>query len=247
MTFIMNQKQEAINSYIEAMVAIHPHLEKHPNLPLVYVKDLDDQSVPVLSGGGSGHEPAHIGYVGQGMLTAAIYGQLFFPPTAPEILEAIRFLDRGKGVFIIIKNFEADLREFSQAVNQARAEGHQVKYVLSHDDISIEPKKNFQIRGRGLAGTILLHKAIGFAAQQGATLDQLEEKGLISRQTCASDRRAKRIKLTEKAEPLISEMEAVINKTRAEILHGISAEELEQLITLIAKLEHNIIELQAKG
>ena len=63
----------------------------------------------------------------------------------------------------------------------------------------------------------------------------------------ASDRRAKRIKLTEKAEPLISEMEAVINKTRAEILHGISAEELEQLITLIAKLEHNIIELQAKG
>ena len=79
------------------------------------------------------------------------------------------------------------------------------------------------------------------------TLDQLEEKGLISRQTCASDRRAKRIKLTEKAEPLISEMEAVINKTRAEILHGISAEELEQLITLIAKLEHNIIELQAKG
>ena len=100
----MNQKQEAINSYIEAMVAIHPHLEKHPNLPLVYVKDLDDQSVPVLSGGGSGHEPAHVGYVGKGMLTAAIYGQLFFPPTAPEILEAIRFLDRGKGVFIIIKN-----------------------------------------------------------------------------------------------------------------------------------------------
>lgn len=74
-----------------------------------------------------------------------------------------------------------------------------------------------------------------------------KKKGLISRQTCASDRRAKRIKLTEKAEPLISEMEAVINKTRAEILHGISAEELEQLITLIAKLEHNIIELQAKG
>lgn len=85
------------------------------------------------------------------------------------------------------------------------------------------------------------------AAITGRTLDQLEEKGLISRQTCASDRRAKRIKLTEKAEPLISEMEAVINKTRAEILHGISAEELEQLITLIAKLEHNIIELQAKG
>ena len=93
-----------------------------------------------------------------------------------------------------------------------------------------------------------LAKAIGIEQPSLVrTLDQLEEKGLISRQTCASDRRAKRIKLTEKAEPLISEMEAVINKTRAEILHGISAEELEQLIKLIAKLEHNIIELQAKG
>ena len=89
---------------------------------------------------------------------------------------------------------------------------------------------------------IQLAKAIGIEQPSLVrTLDQLEEKGLISRQTCASDRRAKRIKL------LISEMEAVINKTRAEILHGISAEELEQLITLIAKLEHNIIELQAKG
>ena len=95
---------------------------------------------------------------------------------------------------------------------------------------------------------IQLAKAIGIEQPSLVrTLDQLEEKGLISRQTCASDRRAKRIKLTEKAEPLISEMEAVINKTRAEILHGISAEELEQLITLIAKLEHNIIELQANG
>ena len=85
---------------------------------------------------------------------------------------------------------------------------------------------------------IQLAKAIGIEQPSLVrTLDQLEEKGLISRQTCASDRRAKRIKLTEKAEPLIS----------AEILHGISAEELEQLITLIAKLEHNIIELQAKG
>ncbi|STB48852.1 transcriptional regulator SlyA [Citrobacter koseri] len=79
------------------------------------------------------------------------------------------------------------------------------------------------------------------------TLDQLEDKGLISRQTCASDRRAKRIKLTEKAEPLITEMEAVINKTRGEILEGISPQELELLIKLIAKLEHNIIELQSQN
>lgn len=78
------------------------------------------------------------------------------------------------------------------------------------------------------------------------TLDQLEEKGLISRQTCASDRRAKRIKLTEKAAPIITEMEAVISKTRGEILSGISPEELEMLIGLVARLEQNIHELQSR-
>ncbi|PLO12932.1 transcriptional regulator SlyA, partial [Klebsiella pneumoniae] len=75
---------------------------------------------------------------------------------------------------------------------------------------------------------------------------QLEEKGLISRQTCASDRRAKRIKLTEKAEPLINEMEEVIGKTRDEILSGVSKQEVETLLHLIRKLEQNILDLQAK-
>ncbi len=95
---------------------------------------------------------------------------------------------------------------------------------------------------------IQLAKAIGIEQPSLVrTLDQLEEKGLISRQTCASDRRAKRIKLTEKAEPLIADMEAVINKTRGEILEGISAEEIDLLIKLVARLERNIIELQSQG
>ncbi|MCV0932423.1 transcriptional regulator SlyA [Escherichia coli] len=122
-------------------------------------------------------------------------------------------------------------------------------HQLPPDQSQIQLAKAIGIEQPSLVRTLdQLAKAIGIEQPSLVrTLDQLEEKGLISRQTCASDRRAKRIKLTEKAEPLISEMEAVINKTRAEILHGISAEELEQLIKLIAKLEHNIIELQAKG
>lgn len=94
---------------------------------------------------------------------------------------------------------------------------------------------------------IQLAKAIGIEQPSLVrTLDQLEHKGLISRQTCANDRRAKRIKLTEKAEPLIQEMEAVISHTRGDILAGISAEELEMLTSLIRKLEQNIIELQSR-
>ena len=94
---------------------------------------------------------------------------------------------------------------------------------------------------------IQLAKAIGIEQPSLVrTLDQLEEKGLISRQTCASDRRAKRIKLTEKAAPIITEMEAVITKPRGEILSCVSPAELEMLISLIARLEQNIHELQSR-
>jgi len=94
---------------------------------------------------------------------------------------------------------------------------------------------------------IQLAKAIGIEQPSLVrTLDQLEEKGLISRQTCASDRRAKRIKLTEAAEPIIREVDSVITVTRGEILDGISTDEVKLLVTLINKLERNIIELQEK-
>ncbi|MEW7314832.1 transcriptional regulator SlyA [Buttiauxella gaviniae] len=94
---------------------------------------------------------------------------------------------------------------------------------------------------------IQLAKAIGIEQPSLVrTLDQLEEKGLISRQTCANDRRAKRIKLTERAEPIINEMETVIKKTREEILSGISADEHAQLLDLINRLEQNIVHLQTK-
>ncbi|CUU23940.1 MULTISPECIES: transcriptional regulator SlyA [Duffyella] len=95
---------------------------------------------------------------------------------------------------------------------------------------------------------IQLAKAIGIEQPSLVrTLDQLEEKGLITRCTCANDRRAKRIKLTKEAEPIISEVESVIDATRDDILSGISTQEITQLITLIAKLEKNILDLQHKG
>ncbi|MCR4253331.1 DhaKLM operon coactivator DhaQ [Streptococcus uberis] len=175
MITIQNHKQQMIPQYIKGMLDIHSHLEKVPYFPIIYNRHHDPEKVPILSGGGSGHEPAHIGFVGDGMLTAAVYGDLFTPPTYDHILEAIRFLDKGKGVFVIIKNFDADIREFSKAITLARKEGIQVKYIVSHDDISVEPQKNFQMRHRGLAGTILLHKILGQAAQNGESLEQLEK------------------------------------------------------------------------
>ena len=177
MVHIINSIHSSIQQNINAITRMYPHLSQLKQLPVIYHNQHDSSVVPIISGGGSGHEPAHFGYVGDGMLAAAISGPIFVPPCAEHILETIRFLHRGKGVFVIIKNFDADIKEFSQAIYQARKEGIPVKYIISHDDISVE-KSNFQIRHRGVAGTILLHKILGQAAKEGTSLDELEKLAL---------------------------------------------------------------------
>lgn len=178
MVFISNAQNQVIANYIEGFCSANPKLRKVPNFPIVTVKEQNQAVVPVLSGGGSGHEPAHVGFVGQGMLTAAVYGEIFVPPTAAEIAHAIREIDCGKGVFIIIKNFEADLDSFGAAIEMVQQEGIVVKYIVAHDDISVDTKDYFRMRHRGLAGTILLHKIVGAAALAGYSLDELEQLAL---------------------------------------------------------------------
>ena len=177
MVHIINSIHSSIQQNINAITRMCPHLSQLKQLPVIYHNQHDSSVVPIISGGGSGHEPAHFGYVGDGMLAAAISGPIFVPPCAEHILETIRFLHQDKGVFVIIKNFDADIKEFSQAIYQARKEGIPVKYIISHDDISVE-KSNFQIRHRGVAGTILLHKILGQAAKEGASLEELEKLAL---------------------------------------------------------------------
>ncbi|HEL2401825.1 TPA: DhaKLM operon coactivator DhaQ [Streptococcus suis] len=178
MVFIKNRQDNVIADYIEGFYRTNKYVKKLEHQPILVQKEQDSQLVPVISGGGAGHEPAHVGFVGKGMLTAAVYGEIFTPPTAEEVLAAIRAVHKGKGVFLIVKNFEADLETFGQAIAQARQEGIAVKYIVSHDDISVDTKDNFRMRHRGLAGTILLHKVLGAAALSGYNLDQLEQLGL---------------------------------------------------------------------
>lgn len=178
MVFIKNEHAKMIDHYMEGFCRTNAEVKKVKNLPIIVQKQQDKRVVPLLSGGGSGHEPAHVGFVGKGMLTAAVYGEIFTPPTAEEILAAIRRVDKGRGVFLIVKNFEADLLSFGEAIERARQEGIAVKYIVSHDDISVDTKNHFRMRHRGLAGTILLHKILGAAALRGCDLDALEQLGL---------------------------------------------------------------------
>ncbi len=178
MVFIRNRQTTIIEEYMDGFCRTNVEVKKVSGFPIVLQKMQDGQSVPIISGGGSGHEPAHVGFVGKGMLTAAVYGEIFTPPTTEEVLAAIRAVDKGKGVFLIVKNFEADLLSFGKAIEMARQEGIAVKYIVSHDDISVDTKNNFRMRHRGLAGTILLHKILGAAALSGYDLNALEQLGL---------------------------------------------------------------------
>lgn len=162
--------------YFKDLLLEYPQIRQLSDQRTLYYSPLSPHTIPILSGGGSGHEPAHFGYVGKGMLAGAVAGELFIPPKKDQILEAIRYLNQGKGVFLIIKNFEADLAEFQAAIELAKTEGIPVASVVSADDISVE-ESGFSKRKRGVAGTLFLHKILGQAAQEGASLSELEDLG----------------------------------------------------------------------
>src|SRR3954466_13190290 len=127
------------------------------------------RGVAVISGGGSGHEPAHAGYVGAGMLHAAVAGDVFTSPSVDAVLAAIRAVAGPLGVLLIIKNYTGDRLNFGLAAELARAEGISVETVLVADDVALAASPGHAGR-RGLAGTILVHKIAGAVAESGATL-----------------------------------------------------------------------------
>lgn len=130
--------------------------------------------VGLISGGGSGHEPAHAGFVGDGMLSAAIAGAVFTSPTPDQILEAIKEADQGAGVFMIVKNYSGDIMNFEMAQELAEMEGIENASVVVDDDIAVENSLYTQGR-RGVAGTIFVHKILGHAAREGKSLAEIKD------------------------------------------------------------------------
>lgn len=136
-------------------------------------KELSHGKVGLVSGGGSGHEPAHAGYVGKGMLDAAVVGEVFTSPTPDQIFEAIKAVDQGNGVLLIVKNYTGDVLNFEMAGELAEAEGIRVEQVIVNDDIAVKDS-DFTIGRRGIAGTVFVHKSAGAKAEQGASLDEVK-------------------------------------------------------------------------
>lgn len=139
---------------------------------VVVRKNKKENGVAVVSGGGSGHEPAHAGYVADGMLDAAVCGEVFTSPTPDKVHAAIKAVDNGDGVLLVIKNYSGDVMNFDIAKEMAEAEGHKVASVVVRDDVAIDNDE----QRRGVAGTIFVHKYAGYLAGNGHNLSQITDK-----------------------------------------------------------------------
>ncbi|GGC95421.1 dihydroxyacetone kinase subunit DhaK [Enterococcus wangshanyuanii] len=151
-------------------------LNWQPETGIVTKKLINEQKVVLISGGGCGHEPAHVGYIGENMLDCAVMGPIFEPPSSSEILQAIEQTYNGYGTLLIIKNFEKDVKCFLEAERLAKEKGLHISHVIVDDDCSIE-SGTFEKRRRGVAGTVFVHKILGAAAAEGKTLDELRLLG----------------------------------------------------------------------
>lgn len=175
---IINDPNQVVQDMVQGMVAAYPEaLKQVPETMVLARKDSPVQGkVGIVSGGGSGHEPAHAGYVGKGMLDAAVAGEVFTSPTPDQVLEAIKAVDGGSGVFLVIKNYTGDVLNFEMAAELAEAEGIDVQYVVVNDDVAVEDS-SFTTGRRGIAGTVFVHKITGAKAESGGSLAEVKQVG----------------------------------------------------------------------
>ncbi|MDT2815679.1 dihydroxyacetone kinase subunit DhaK [Vagococcus carniphilus] len=172
---IINQPEEILNQMLEGLSFAYSDLVERINETDVIVrKDKNEGKVGLVSGGGSGHEPSHAGFVGKGMLSAAVCGEIFTSPTPDQVLEGIKAADTGAGVMLIIKNYSGDVMNFEMAKDMAEMEGIEVETIIVDDDIAVEDS-TYTAGRRGVAGTVLVHKILGAYADQGKSLKEVKE------------------------------------------------------------------------
>ncbi len=169
---IINQPENVVEEMLEGLALANPQLKHVPGKGVISRRAKADK-VGLVSGGGSGHEPAHAGYVGTGMLDAAVAGNVFASPDPERVLAGIQEADTGKGVLLVIKNYSGDLMNFTMAAELARMEGVTVDYVVVKDDVAVEDS-TFSTGRRGIAGTVFVHKLAGAKAEAGATLAEVK-------------------------------------------------------------------------
>ncbi|MEM6615348.1 MAG: dihydroxyacetone kinase subunit DhaK [Pseudomonadota bacterium] len=170
MAQFINAKEDLVTEAIDGLLAASggtlSRLDGYPHIKVVFRTDWDKSQVALVSGGGSGHEPAHAGFVGKGMLTAAVCGEVFASPSVEAVLAGILAVTGDAGCLLIVKNYTGDRLNFGLAAERARALGRKVEMVVVDDDIALPDLP----QPRGVAGTLFVHKIAGALAEDGADL-----------------------------------------------------------------------------
>ncbi|MBJ7946924.1 MULTISPECIES: dihydroxyacetone kinase subunit DhaK [Bacillus cereus group] len=166
---IINKPETLVMEMCNGMVMAHPELELLKKYKVIKKKEMNENKVTLISGGGSGHEPAHAGLVGKGMLDAAVCGDVFASPSQIQVYQAIKETASKKGTLLIIKNYSGDIMNFKNGAHLAKEDGIEVDYVKVDDDIAVEDSL-YTVGRRGVAGVILVHKIAGAAAEAGMDL-----------------------------------------------------------------------------
>ena len=170
----INAVDKVEDQMIQGMVKAYPQYVRKLDCGNVVVRtNKKEGKVALISGGGSGHEPAHGGYVGEGMLDAAVAGAVFTSPTPDQVYEGIKAVATDAGVLMVIKNYTGDVMNFEMAADMARDEGIKVAQVVVNDDLAVKDSL-YTVGRRGVAGTVFVHKIAGAMAETGADLDAVQ-------------------------------------------------------------------------
>ena len=170
---IINRPETVVMEMCNGIANAHSDLEFIQKYKIIKKKDINKNKVSLISGGGSGHEPAHAGYVGKGMLDAAVCGDVFASPSQVQVYQALKETASDKGTLMIIKNYSGDMMNFKNAAYLAAEDGVQVDYVKVEDDIAVQDSL-YTVGRRGVAGTVLVHKCAGAAAEKGMDLQEVK-------------------------------------------------------------------------
>jgi dihydroxyacetone kinase-like protein len=174
---LMNAVETMLDESLDGFAAAHSDIvELGPERKFVRRRTAAQGKVALISGGGSGHEPLHAGFVGLGMLDAACPGQVFTSPTPDQMVAAIEAVDAGAGVLLIVKNYEGDVMNFEMAAELAAASDRKVETVVTNDDAAV-PNSTWSTGRRGVAGTLVVEKIVGAAAEQSMGIEDLRDLG----------------------------------------------------------------------
>jgi dihydroxyacetone kinase len=171
---IQNRIEDIVLEMCRGITLAHPGIGLNSDYKFLYKKNKNRDKVTLISGGGSGHEPAHAGFIGEGMLDVAVCGDIFASPTQIQVYKAIREAAGDRGTLLIIKNYSGDIMNFSNAAYLAGMDGLEVATVKVDDDIAVEDSL-YTVGRRGVAGTLFVHKVAGAAAEKGFALDEVQK------------------------------------------------------------------------